>query len=57
MDKMGVSPQVRPHDHQSLRFVNTYDEKQLEIEDDLIVAQMSNKTPTIINLGKIGVPK
>jgi hypothetical protein len=57
MDKMGVSPQVRPHDHQSLRFVNTYDEKQLEIEDDLIVAQMSNKTPSIINLGKIGVPK
>ena len=57
MDKMGVSPQVRPHDHQSLRFVNTYDERQMEIEDDLILAQNTNSVPKIINLGKIGGSK
>ena len=39
MDKMELVPVVRKFEQQSMRFVNNQDEKEMEIEDDLLLAQ------------------
>ena len=39
MDKLGLAPQVRQFDRQSLRFVNVYQETLMQQEDDLFSSQ------------------
>ena len=53
MDKLSLAPQVRPHDRQSLRFVNQTDEHILQDEND---CGSKNKGFTIIKLGNISKP-
>jgi len=46
MDKMELVPVVRKFEQQSMRFVNNQYEKEMEIEDDLLLAQTNqNITP------------
>ena len=56
MDQLEVAPQVRPHDRQSMRYVNEQAEREMEIEDQMEFAEKRKQAFTVINLGKIGGP-
>lgn len=53
MDKLSLAPAVRPHDRQSLRFVNQHDENILQAEDECGEETTSSAGFTLIKLGNI----
>ena len=55
MDKYDVSPAVRQHNKQSLRFVNQREEDLLQNEDDTESTEFKTGQFKIINLGKLGI--
>ena len=39
MDKLGIAPQVRQHNHQSMKFINLTDEFLLQYENEIMIAK------------------
>ena len=57
MDKLGVSPHIREHNKQTMRYVNQHDEIYFQMEDDEGEDFDKTKIWKVINYGKIGRAK
>ena len=57
MDKLGVSPHIREHNKQTMRYVNQHDEIYFQMEDDEGEDFDKTKIWKVINYGKIGKAK